>query len=100
MTMKLIANALPVNSYTMHSSAISNLVNIPAVITDTVMIEINPVLQMFSMFIAILLNLLEEISSQKSFNLIFVPLVVLISLRSHQFVTPCLLDNALFHFLI
>jgi hypothetical protein len=97
MAMKLIANDLPGDSYTMHSAASSNLVNIPYGITDTVMIEINPVLQMCSMVITSVMNGLEEISSQKSCKLICVNLVVLISFRGNQFVTPWLRDNEFFH---
>jgi hypothetical protein len=93
MVMKLPANDLPGNSYTMHPAASSNLVNIPDGITDTVMTEINPVLQICSMVTAIVMNGLEKITPQKSCKLICINLVVRISFRSNQFVAPRLRDD-------
>jgi uncharacterized Tic20 family protein len=91
--MEMVVNDLPGNSYTMHSAASSNLVDIPDRITDAVMIEINLVLQMCSMVIAGVMNSLKEIISQKSSELIGIDLVILISFRSYQFVATRLRDN-------
>ena len=52
MPMGIVANDLPGNSYTMHPAAGANLVDIPDHITDSVMIEIDPVFQMRSMVVA------------------------------------------------
>jgi hypothetical protein len=63
MSMDVITNDFPGNSYAMHPAASANLVDAPYRITDSVMIEIDPVLQMGSMAIGSVMNRLEEIAS-------------------------------------
>ena len=63
MSMDIVTNDLPGNAYAMHPAASANLVDGPDRITDSVMIEIDPVLQMRSMAVTGMVDRLEEIAS-------------------------------------
>ena len=88
MAMQLVANDLPGNAYAMHSAAGSNLVDGPYCITDSVMIEVDPVLQMRSMAITGVMNSLEEIASEKNGELAGINPVIFIAFAGDQFVAP------------
>jgi hypothetical protein len=83
----------------MHSAAGANLVDIPDCSTDSVMIKLDPVLQMGSMAIACVVNHFEKIASEKSGQLTCINLVILISFGRYQLVTSRLTDNELLHLL-
>jgi len=93
MAMSIVANDLPGNSYTMHPAAGANLVDTPDRITDSVMIEINPVLKMRSMVVAGVMNGLEEITSEKNGKFARINPVIFIAFAGYQFVAPGLRDN-------
>ena len=91
--MDIVANDPPGNSYTMHPAAGANLVDIPDRITDSVMIEIDPVLQMCSMVVAGVMNGLEEITSEKNGKFAGINPVISISFRRYQLIAARLRDN-------
>jgi hypothetical protein len=63
-TCSLVAsNNLPGDGYAMHPATGANLVYMPYRITDSVMVEIDPVLEMGSITVAGMMNRLEEIAS-------------------------------------
>ena len=97
MAMDLVANNLPGNSHTMHSAAGANLVDIPDSSTDSIMIKLDPVLQMRSMRVTSVVDYLEKIASEKSGELSGIDLVVLISFGSDQLVTSRLTDYQVPH---
>jgi len=74
-----IADYLTGNAYTMHPAASPNLVDIPDSITNAVMIEIDPVLQMSSMVIAGVMDPFEKITSEENSKLAGINLVVSIT---------------------
>ncbi len=63
MPMDLVANDLPGDCYAMHSATGAYLIYVPDCITNSVMIEIDPVLEMCSITVAGVMNRLEEITS-------------------------------------
>jgi hypothetical protein len=63
----------------MHSAAGAYLINIPDHITDSIMVEVNPMLHMGTMAIADVVNGLEEIGSQKNGELARINLVIYVS---------------------
>jgi hypothetical protein len=77
----------------MHSAASANLVDIPDRITNAVMIEIDPVLQMRSMLVAGVMNGLEEIASEKDGKLAGINPIISIAFRRDQLVATRLRDN-------
>ena len=91
--MDRVANDLPGNTHAMHPAAGPNLVDVPDRITNAVMIEIDPMLQMCSMVIAGVMNGLEEIASEKDGKLGRINPVISIAFRRDQFVTSRLRDN-------
>jgi hypothetical protein len=93
MPMDIVANDLSGNSYSIHPAAGANLVNTPDCITDSVMIEIDPVLQMCSMAITGVMNGLEEIASEKNGKFARINPVIFIALAGDQFVAAWLRDN-------
>ena len=74
-----IADDLPGNAYTMHPAAGANFVDIPDSITNAVMIEIDPVLQIGSLTIAGMMDRFEEVTSEKNSKLARINLVVSIA---------------------
>jgi hypothetical protein len=70
MAMELVTNDLPGNAHAMHSAVGPNLVDISDRITDSVMIEVDPVLKIRPMNVTGMVNRLEEIASEKSGKLI------------------------------
>jgi len=56
MPMDIVANDLLGDGYAMHPAAGANLVDIPDRVTDSVMIEIDPMLEMGSMAVAGMMN--------------------------------------------
>jgi hypothetical protein len=93
MSMDMVANDIPGNAYSMHPAAGPNLVDTSDRITDSVMIEINPVLQMCSMIIAGVMNSLEEIAYEKNGKFTRINPVILIAFADDQFVAAWLRDN-------
>jgi hypothetical protein len=91
--MNVVANDLPGYSYSMHPTAGSNLVDASDCITDSVMIEINPVLQMCSMIVAGVINCLKEITSEKNSKFARINPIIFIAFAGYQFVAPRLRDN-------
>jgi hypothetical protein len=79
MAMELVTNNLPGNSNTVHSAAGANLVDLPDCSTDSIMIKLDPVLQMRSMRVTGVVDYLEKITPEKSCQLTCVDLVVLVS---------------------
>jgi hypothetical protein len=61
--MYIVANNLPGDGYAVHPATGANLVYVPDRITDSVMVEIDPVLEMGSITVAGVMNRLEEIAS-------------------------------------
>jgi hypothetical protein len=99
MSMYYVANDLPGNAYSMHPAAGANLVDTPDRITDSVMIEIDPVLKMGSMAIAGVMNSLEEIASEKDGELDRINSVIFIAFAGDRFIAPRLRDNEFIDFL-
>ena len=81
--MELVADDLPGDSYTMHSAAGTNLVDIPDSRMDSIMIKLDPVFQMRAMRVIGVVNRLENIASQKSGQFSGIDLVVLIPFGSY-----------------
>jgi hypothetical protein len=100
MPMDIVANNPPGNSYTMHPAAGANLVDIPDCITDSVMIEIYPVLQMCSMVVAGVMNSLEKITSEENSKFARINPVIFIAFAGDQFVAPGLRDNKFVNLLV
>ena len=100
MSMNMIVNDLPGNSYAMHPAAGANLVDIPDGVTNSVMIEINPVLQMCSMAITGVMNGLEEIASEKNGKFARINPVIFIAFAGYQFVAAWLRDNEFIDLLV
>jgi hypothetical protein len=98
--MDRVANDLPGNSYTMHPAAGANLVDIPDRIADSVMIEIDPVLQMGSMAVSGMVNRLEIIASEKNGQLAGIDPVIFIAFAGDQFVAARLRDNEFLDLLV
>jgi hypothetical protein len=95
-----ITNDPPGNADTMHSAAGANLIDIPDPITDAVMIQIDPVLQMGAMTVASMMDCLEEVTSEKNSELAGINLIVSIAFGRNQFVTTGLSDNEFVHLLM
>ena len=93
MPMDIVANDLPGNSYSMHPTAGANLVDAPNRITDSIMIEVDPVLQMCSMAIAGVMNGLEKIASEKNGKFARINPVIFIAFAGDQFVAAWFRDN-------
>jgi hypothetical protein len=93
MSMDIVANDFSGNAYSMHPAAGANLVDIPDSITNTVMIEIDPVLQVRSMAIAGMMNSLEEIASEKNGQFAGINPVIFIAFAGYQFVAAWFRDN-------
>jgi hypothetical protein len=98
--MDMVANDLPGNMYTMHSAAGTNLVDAPDRITNSVMIEIDPVFQMCSMIIVGVINFFKEITSEKNSKFAQIDFVIFITFAGYQFVASWLRDNKFIDYLI
>ena len=95
-----IADDLPGNAYTMHPAAGANFVDIPNSITNAVMVEINPVLQMGSMTVTGMMNRFKEVTSEKNSKFAGINLVVSIAFRRDKFVTTWFVDNKFVQLLV
>ncbi len=62
MAMCLVANNLPGNCHTMHPATGAYLIDVPDCITDPVMVEIDPVLEVGSIAVIGVMNSLQELS--------------------------------------
>ena len=88
-----ITNDLPGNAYTMHSATGTNLIDIPDGITNPIMVEIDPMLQMRAMTVASMMDRFEEVTPEENRELAGINLVVSIPFGRNQFVTTRLGDN-------
>jgi hypothetical protein len=93
----LVTNDLPGNTYTMHPAAGSNLIDISDRITNAIMIQIDPVLQMRSMTVAGMMNRFEKIAPEENSEFAGINLVVSITFGRDQSVTTWLRDNEFVH---
>jgi hypothetical protein len=100
MPMDRVANDLPGNSYTMHPTAGPNVVDIPDRITDSVMIEIDPVFQMRSMAVPGMVNRLEIVASEKNGNFAGINPVIFIAFAGDQLVAARLRDDEFLDLLV
>ena len=86
MATDLVANNLPGNTYAVHPTTGANLIDISDGITDAVMVEIDPVLQMRSMAVTGVVDGLQVIASEKNGELAGINLVILWRLiRTNRF---------------
>jgi len=67
----------------MHPATGANLIDIPDRITNAIMIEIDPVLQMGAMAVAGMMDRLEIVASEKNGELDGINPVIFIALRCH-----------------
>jgi len=100
MAMYIIANNLPGNCHTVHPAAGADLIDVPDRITDPVMVEIDPVLEMGSIAVICVMNSFQELSPQKNSEFARINLVILITIASDPFVATRLGDNELLHLLV
>jgi hypothetical protein len=84
----------------MYSAASANLINIPNRITNPIMIEINPVLQVGAMTVAGMMDRFEKITSEENSELAGINPIVSIAFGRNQFVTTGLSDNEFVHLLM
>ena len=98
--MYIIANNLPGNCHTVHSAAGADLIDISNRITDPVMVEIDPVLEMGSITVICVMNSFQELSPQKNSEFARIDLVILIPIASDPFVATGLGDNELLDLLV
>jgi hypothetical protein len=100
MPMDLVTDHLPGNAHAMHPATGANLVDVPDSVTDTVMIEIDPMFQVSSVTVTRMMNRLEIIASEQNGKLAGINLVILVTFTGDQFVAPRFRDNKLLNLVV